>query len=87
MQNLESITYNTKDIYVAAYLISLGCNKYTLTKTDRQFLFSFHDNDDQNQIEYYVSQYWDDDIKVSPKQLFNGFKELKFRMYGGEARP
>jgi hypothetical protein len=86
MSDLKTSPYETKDIYVAAYLIELGYTKYTLIKNDKQFFFVFDNNEDQHLIENCVDRYWDDDIKVSPKKLFTCFRELKFRMYNREER-
>lgn len=83
MSEIETQIYETKDLYLAAYLISIGYTRYSLEKFERQFLFSFYENKNQEQIEIDVAKYWDESIKVSPKQLFNGLKELKYRMYPG----
>ena len=74
--------FSTKDIYLAATLLTIGYSYYTLKKEDRIFYFIF-DNPD-GKIELQVDEYWAGNILVDPKALFNSFRELKGRMYGNK---
>lgn len=85
--------YKTKDIYIASTLITLGYTKYRIERNGRQCFFIFIiDNEDAPEcfgmidaLELDVEKYWNNDLLVDPKRLFNAFKELKTRMFiGGE---
>jgi len=71
--------FKTKDIYLASTLVALGF-KYFLTKKEKQFFFSFEDNEEE-MLHVEIANYWDKNLEIDAITLFNAFKELKSRMY------
>jgi len=83
MQIEEYQSYVTKDVYVASYLIAIGYKRYTLSQYEKQFTFNFTIDTSLEALEMEVDNYWGENTSVDAKRLFNAFKELKNRMFGG----
>lgn len=81
--------YKTKDVYIASMLIARGYKQYRIERNGRQCFFIFYPEkedvpDSFNPVSFLedeVNQYWNGNLLVDPKELFNAFKELKNRMY------
>jgi len=83
--------YRTKDVYLASTLLALGYSEYRIERNGKQcfFIFDYDDKGISNDIsktglEVTVDEYWTGNLEIDPKKLFNSFRELKTRMYGGE---
>jgi len=81
--------YKTKDVYLAATLLSIGYKDYRIERNGKQcfFIFDYQEENLDNNIsktglEVTVDEYWQGSLIVDPKLLFNSFRELKNRMYG-----
>ena len=76
-------TFSTKDIYLASSLIAVGHTSYTIEKKDKIALFTFKpmDTPEETALGVDVDKYWQGNLSVDPKSLFNCFKELKNRIY------
>jgi len=77
---LDISEYKTKDIYLAATLITRGFKQYYIQRNGRQCYFIFDQDGERNpQVE--ADNYWMGNLLVDPKELFNSYKELKNRMF------
>jgi hypothetical protein len=84
-ETLNKENYKTRDIYLAATLITIGYNDYKIDKTDRlcYFIFPidiFNDEIDQG-VEADVDKFFAGNLLVDPKKLFQTFIDLKHRMW------
>ncbi len=69
----------TFDLGLATCLVSLGYELWTLDKTNPkkvQFIFKRADS-----IDMVVNDYWQDDLKINARTLFDNQKMLKNRIY------
>jgi hypothetical protein len=74
---MENFDFRTKDIYLASALITSGYD-YLLRKEGIQFSFCFIDKKDAIQID--VDNYWNGNLLLDPKKVFDAFKQLKTRI-------
>ena len=76
----ENKNYSTSDIQVAATLIAMGHELVDTTRSQRQLGMSakavFHFNDSED-LRKHLFGYTNNTLKVSPRDLFARFKELK----------
>ncbi len=82
-QDNEYLDYNkmflTFDLGLATCLVSLGYELWSLDKTNPkkvQFIFKRADS-----IDMVVNDYWQDDLKINARTLFDNQKMLKNRIY------
>jgi hypothetical protein len=72
--------YKTSDLNLATTLCCLGFQVIDLDRSNpKRILFVF--NDSTNSIKECESQYWSNQIKLSPAQLFLHQKSLKQRIF------
>jgi hypothetical protein len=83
IQDNEYLDYNkmflTFDLGLATCLVSLGYELWNLDKTNPkkvQFIFKRADG-----IDMVVNDYWQDDLKINARTLFDNQKMLKNRIY------
>ena len=79
-ENLEpNQQFLTFDLGLATCLVSLGYELWSLDKTNPkkvQFIFKRADG-----IDMVVNDYWQDDLKINARTLFDNQKMLKNRIY------
>ena len=73
-QQQTSNEFFTKDIYISATLKQAGIPILRVEGNGRQGIFVFKACPE---IEKIISQYFNDQIKVNPRQLFETWKALK----------
>ena len=73
-QQAISNEFSTKDIYISATLKQAGIPILRVEGNGRQGIFVFKACPE---IEKIISQYFNDQLKVSPRQLFESWKALK----------
>jgi len=66
--------FQTRDIYLASTIKQAGVPILRVEGNGRQGIFVFNACPE---IEKIISQYFNDQIKVSPRQLFESWKALK----------
>jgi hypothetical protein len=79
---MKKARLRTKDLYIASYLLATG-EKYYIEK-DGEIIYFIFENDKaptENIYSIQEAQYWDDNALVSPKSLFNAYKELRSRVF------
>lgn len=74
---MNNFDFRTKDIYLASSLIASGYD-YILQKNDKQYSFCFTDR--LKTINKSVDDYWNGNILIDPKKVFDAFKQLKTRI-------
>ena len=74
--------YKTKDLQLASYLLASGNKIYTPIKIGSIIYFQFETDvgDPDNIFEIEEDLYWQDAVKVSPKDLFTAYNELRLRI-------
>lgn len=77
--------YRTSDIYIASYLLASGYEDYTIEPDGKKYFFMFttHNTPSEYVFDVEVDQYFSNNVKIEPKKLFNAYKELKGRIFGG----
>lgn len=83
IQDSEYLDYNkmflTFDLGLATCLVSLGYELWNLDKTNpKKVQFIFKRADD---IDMVVNDYWQDNLKINARTLFDNQKMLKNRIY------
>ena len=75
----EQLQFETKDIFIASVLLTLGQKLIRVDKKDpRSALFCFQRD---SKTEAIIESYWARDLKLIPQSLFSAFKEIKQRLY------
>lgn len=74
---MDNFDYKTRDIYLASSLIASGYD-YFLQKNIQQYLFCFKDKN--KTIQTKVNDYWNGNLLLDPKKIFEAFKQLKVRI-------
>ncbi len=67
----------TTELPLAAALQTLGFSPELKRSSENQFLFVYPKT---TEIELLIVDYWNNELKVSPKQFWNNVRELKSRM-------
>ena len=66
--------YKTKDIFIASTLFAQKIKLFSTDWVNDECFFCFENKEKSEEI---VRKYYIDDIKIAPKKLFNGFKDIK----------
>lgn len=79
---MKTAQLRTKDLYLASYFVAIG-EKYSIEKDGKTVYFVFENNKAPTENIYKIEEekYWNDNALVSPKALFNAYKELRSRIY------
>lgn len=72
--------YETRDLYEASSLLTIGRDLIELKKGGKDFVFIFKDQDKCNKI---ANEYWQGKLIINAKAYTNSIKELKDRLYAG----
>jgi hypothetical protein len=70
--------YKTKDIYIAATLFACDFEFEETEWTSEECFFVFRDKD---KAEEAVRKYFTNELRVSPRLLFDSFKNIKALLY------
>ena len=70
--------YSTKDLYLSVVLKSLNIPILRIENNGRHGIFIFNNSEDVAKI---VTAYFNNELKISPRTLFENFKALKSQAY------
>ncbi len=66
--------YKTKDIFIASTLFAQGVKLISTDWVNGECFFCFADAEKSEEV---ARKYFADEIKISPRTLFNSFKDIK----------
>lgn len=70
--------YQTRDIYLSVILKSFNIPLLRIESNGRQGIFVFKSTDELEQI---ISQYFNNELKLNPRAVFDNWKSLKSQAY------
>lgn len=70
--------YQTRDIYISVILKSFDIPLLRIESNGRQGIFVFKSTDALEQI---ISQYFNNELKLNPRAIFDNWKALKSQAY------
>lgn len=76
--NINENLYQTKDIFIASTLYAMGFKLQDTEWVNGECFFIFKNRDKCKKI---VTEYYSDELNVSPRLLFYGFRTIKSIIY------
>ena len=73
-KKIYSSLYRTKDQYLASTLYALGFKLDSTEWSDGACFFVF---EDENKCKEFVSRYFKGELRIDPRNLWEGFKTIK----------
>lgn len=75
---MDTVTYKAKDQFIATTLLCLGHKIKEIQTEGNIKFFIFEDGENCKEVE---RLYFNGDLLVNPKELFNSFRDLKSMIY------
>lgn len=71
--------FKTQDLNLSAVLIAKGFNLQEVLKSpNNRATFCFYSHNDMDKV---INDYWNNNLFITPQELFNALKLLKNRIY------